>query len=79
MRRVHSVSAALFQAAVACTEHAEPLCAIWNQSSLPTLRSRFLAGERAMHRAIEGLDIAWVPTPAVELRNVNTPADVERL
>ena len=26
-----------------------------------------------MHRALDGLDIAWVPVVPAELRNVNTP------
>lgn len=67
------------QAAIACTEHVEPLCAVWSQSAMPVLRSRFHAGERAMHRAIEGLDVVWVTVPAGELRNINTLGDVRGL
>ncbi|HEY7628192.1 MAG TPA: molybdenum cofactor guanylyltransferase [Ilumatobacteraceae bacterium] len=67
------------QAAIACTDHVEPLCALWTTSALPVLRSRFMAGERAMHRAIEGLDVAWVAMTPEELRNVNTPDDLHSL
>jgi molybdopterin-guanine dinucleotide biosynthesis protein A len=67
------------QAAIACTDRAEPLCAVWSQAAAPTLRSRFAAGERAMHRAIEGLDVVWVPVAEHELHNVNTPQDLGRL
>lgn len=66
-------------AAIACTERVEPLCAVWAASAVPVLRSRFQAGERAMHRAIEGLDVAWVIVPTGELRNVNTPEDLRDL
>jgi molybdenum cofactor guanylyltransferase len=64
-------------AAVAFSDRAEPLCAIWSEGAAPVLRARFDAGERAMHRAIEGLDIAWVTVVPAELRNVNTPDDLE--
>ena len=63
-------------AAVAFSDRTEPLCAIWTDRATTVLRARFEAGERAMHRAIEGLDIAWVTVPGDELRNVNTPDDV---
>jgi molybdopterin-guanine dinucleotide biosynthesis protein A len=63
-------------AAVAFSGRAEPLCAIWTDRAVPVLRARFEAGERAMHRAIEGLDIAWVTVLPGDLRNVNTPDDV---
>jgi molybdopterin-guanine dinucleotide biosynthesis protein A len=64
-------------AAVAFSDRAEPLCAIWSEAAAPVLRARFDAGERAMHRAIEGLDIAWVTVVPAELRNVNTPDDLD--
>jgi molybdopterin-guanine dinucleotide biosynthesis protein A len=66
-------------AAIAYSDHAEPLCAVWSPSAARLLRARFDAGERALHRAIDGLDIAWVVVPAAELRNVNTPADLRSL
>jgi molybdopterin-guanine dinucleotide biosynthesis protein A len=63
-------------AAVAYSGRAEPLCAVWSAGAAPVLRARFEAGERTMHRAIEGLDIAWVTVVADDLRNVNTPDDL---
>jgi molybdopterin-guanine dinucleotide biosynthesis protein A len=65
--------------AIARSDRAEPLCAVWAGSSAAILRTRFLAGERAVHRAIAGLDIAWVPVSLSELRNVNTPGDLGSL
>ena len=64
-------------AAIAFSDRAEPLCAIWSDRAASVLRSRFEAGERAMHRAIEGLDIAWVTVLPAELRNVNAPDDLD--
>ncbi len=66
-------------AAIAYSDHAEPLCAVWPPSAAALLRARFDIGERALHRAIDGLDIAWVTVPGNELRNVNTPADLRSL
>jgi molybdopterin-guanine dinucleotide biosynthesis protein A len=63
-------------AAIAFSERAEPLCAVWSSRAVPVLRARFEAGERAMHRAIEGLDIAWVTVDPDDVRNVNTPDDL---
>ena len=64
-------------AAVAFSDRAEPLCAIWSDRAVPVLRARFEAGERTMHRAIEGLDICWVTVAPADLRNVNTPGDLD--
>jgi molybdopterin-guanine dinucleotide biosynthesis protein A len=66
-------------AAIARTDRAHPLCAVWSSAAAPLLMSRFLAGERSMHRAIEGLDVAWVEASEHDLRNVNTPADLHSL
>lgn len=66
-------------AAIARSDRAEPLCAVWSDAASPLLRARFKAGERAMQRAIEGLDIAWVTAPAPDLHNVNTPIDLGNL
>ncbi|MEP7201181.1 MAG: molybdenum cofactor guanylyltransferase [Ilumatobacteraceae bacterium] len=66
-------------AAMAHNDRIEPLCAVWSASAATQLRARFDAGERAMHRAVEGLDIAWVPVAAAELRNINTRDDLESL
>lgn len=66
-------------AAIAFSDRAEPLCAVWSDRAAPVLRARFQAGERAMHRAIDGLDIAWVTVSATDLHNVNTPGDLGNL
>ena len=66
-------------AAIAFSDRAEPLCAVWSDRAVPVLRARFQAGERAMHRAIDGLDIAWVTVSATDLHNVNTPGDLGNL
>ena len=65
-------------AAVARSDRAEPLCAVWSSALHRCYGPDFEAGERAVHRAIEGLDVAWVPVPAT-LRNVNTPDDLGNL
>jgi molybdopterin-guanine dinucleotide biosynthesis protein A len=64
-------------AAIARTDRVEPLCAVWSARGVSVLRERHAAGERAVHRALESLDVAWVTVDAADLRNVNTPLDVE--
>jgi molybdopterin-guanine dinucleotide biosynthesis protein A len=66
-------------AAMACSDRKEPLCAIWSQRAVAPLRAQFVAGERAMHRAIAGLDIAWIVVSTTDLGNVNTPGDLGNL
>ena len=66
-------------AAIAFSDRAEPLCAVWSERAVPVLRARFQSGERAMHRAIDGLDIAWVTVSSAELHNVNTQGDLRNL
>lgn len=66
-------------AAIARSDRAEPLCAVWSRSAAAVLRTKFEFGERAMHRAIEDLDVAWVPVAPADLRNVNTPGDLRSL
>ncbi len=66
-------------AAVAFTDRAEPLCAVWSSRAAAVLRGKFESGERAVHRAIDGLDIAWVTVTATDLRNINTPGDLRNL
>ena len=66
-------------AAVAFTDRAEPLCAVWSPAAVAPLRAQFIAGERAIHRAIDGLDIAWIKVPPADLRNINTPDDLRSL
>jgi molybdopterin-guanine dinucleotide biosynthesis protein A len=78
---VTSLLAALgdHDAAIAFSDRSEPLCAVWSDRAVPVLRARFQLGERAMHRAIEGLDIAWVTVPGTDLHNINTPGDLGNL
>jgi hypothetical protein len=52
---------------------------VWSGRAAVTLRTRFESGERAVHRAIAGLDIAWVDVPAGDVHNINTPDDLGRL
>jgi molybdenum cofactor guanylyltransferase len=66
-------------AAIALSDRAEPLCAVWAGSATAALRAQFDSGERAVHRAIGSLDVVWVPVAGADLRNVNTPADLRSL
>ena len=66
-------------AAIAFSGRAEPLCAVWSPTAESILRSRFSGGERAMHRAVDGLDVAWVSVDVDELRNVNTTDDLHNI
>jgi molybdenum cofactor guanylyltransferase len=65
--------------AMARSNRVEPLCAVWSEGAHQHLQARFRAGERAMHRAIEGLDTAWISVPEAEVRNINTPSDLGSL
>lgn len=64
--------------AVASTDRAEPMCAVWSRRSRPIVRAAFDDGERALHRVLERLDVVDVPVPPAGLRNVNTPDDLVR-
>lgn len=56
---------------------AQWLHAAWRRSALPLLRDRFEAGERSIHRAVEGLEIVRLSgLPAAALRDADTPADL---
>ena len=66
------------QAAVGRTDRLNWLCAAWSRSEcLQALQSVWKRNERAVHRAAVLLDVVEVPVPAVAVRNVNTPADLE--
>lgn len=52
-----------------------PLPGVYRKRALPVLES----GERAIHRALERLNVAVVFLDPTLLVNVNTPADFERL
>lgn len=66
-------------AAMARSDRPEPLCAMWSAQAAGALQRQFDDGERAVHRAIADLDIAWVQLPTGELRNVNTQEDLRNL
>jgi molybdopterin-guanine dinucleotide biosynthesis protein A len=66
-------------AAMASTGRLEPLCALWRRASCaPVLRAAFEDGERAVHRAVVGLDVVEVAVAPALLRNINNPADLGR-
>jgi molybdopterin-guanine dinucleotide biosynthesis protein A len=65
--------------AVARTDRLEPLCAAWRvETSGPALAEAFAGGERAVHRVLGELDVVEVSISAQELRNLNTPEDLDR-
>jgi molybdopterin-guanine dinucleotide biosynthesis protein A len=53
-----------------------PLPGAYRKSALPVLERRLVAGELALYRALEELEVRVVETDEDELRNVNTPADL---
>jgi len=53
-----------------------PLPGAYRKSALPVLERRLVAGELALYRALEELEVRVVETDENELRNVNTPADL---
>jgi molybdopterin-guanine dinucleotide biosynthesis protein A len=66
------------QASVGRTDRLNWLCAAWSKEEcLTTLQSVWKRNERAVHRAAVLLDVAEVPVPAVAVRNINSPADLE--
>lgn len=66
------------QATVGRTDRLNWLCSAWSKSEcLTTLQGVWKRNERAVHRAAVLLDVAEVPVPAVAVRNINTPQDLE--
>ena len=65
-------------AAVPMTDRAHPLCAVYRVSRCAALLGEaFAAGERAVHRALEAVDVGRVDLPDPDvLRNVNRPGDL---
>ncbi len=63
---------------VVATTHGrrEPMCAVWSTAVGETVRRRFDAGERALHRVLEHLRCAEVEIDPAALRNVNAPSDL---
>lgn len=73
---VHGVGDA--QASVGRTDRLNWMCAAWSKGEcLDTLTSAWKRNERAVHRAAVLLDVAEVPVPAVAVRNINSPSDLE--
>lgn len=58
------------------TDRIEPLCARWLPGSFATLRTTFARGDRAVHRALEGLSVATVDVDPRAMRNANSPSDL---
>ena len=66
------------QATVGRTDRLNWLCAAWSKEEcLKPLQGVWKRNERAVHRAAVLLDVVEVPVPAVAVRNVNTPSDLE--
>jgi molybdopterin-guanine dinucleotide biosynthesis protein A len=66
------------QATVGRTDRLNWLCAAWSKDEcLGSLQGVWKRNERAVHRAAVLLDVLEVPVPAVAVRNINTPADLE--
>ncbi len=72
-------SLGLHDAAVAATDRPEPLCSVWRRKACePVLTAAFDGGERAVHRAMAGLDLVLVAVDGHLLRNINLPGDIGR-
>ena len=61
---------------VAATDRMEPMCALWSLTARGTVRERFVAGERTLHRLIAELPHTTVTVDARALHNVNRPEDL---
>lgn len=64
------------QAVVATTDRLEPALARWNLRALEQLTVIFASGERALHVALEHLDVVEVSVDPAAMRNINTPGDL---
>lgn len=63
---------------VAATDRLEPMCALWDVSSVDEVQAAFDEGERAIHRVIGRLPHVAVTVSGEALRNINTPDDIGR-
>jgi molybdopterin-guanine dinucleotide biosynthesis protein A len=63
---------------VAVTDRLQPGLARWRRCSLAAIEAMFEAGERSLRTAVLGLDHVQVRVGEAALRNVNTPADLDR-
>lgn len=65
-----------FDVQVAFTDSPQWLCSAWRKSTLNHLEQQFANGERAIHRAVDGLSVNYLELPPKFLRNINTPNDL---
>jgi molybdenum cofactor guanylyltransferase len=56
-----------------------PLPGAYRRAALPVLERRLAAGELALHRALDELDVRVVKIDPTQLANVNTPDDLASL
>jgi len=56
-----------------------PLPGAYRRAALPVLERRLAAGELALHRALDELDVQVVRIDPAQLANVNTPDDLASL
>jgi molybdopterin-guanine dinucleotide biosynthesis protein A len=63
-------------AVVATTDRLEPALARWNFRALERLTATFASGERALHVALQHLDVVEVSVEPAAMRNINTPGDL---
>ncbi|MCU1392169.1 MAG: putative molybdenum cofactor biosynthesis protein [Ilumatobacteraceae bacterium] len=63
-------------AVVGRTDRVEPLFALWAPATAPVLSAAFTAGERAVHRALDLVEVIEVAVGSHALANVNTPEDL---
>jgi molybdenum cofactor guanylyltransferase len=76
-------ASALAELAARCRDAAVPpsgpLPGAYRRSALPVLEQALAAGELRLRDALAQLDVAVVELDAIQLTNVNEPADLERL
>ena len=65
-----------FDAQVAITDSPQWLSGAWRRSAIEHLEQQFASGERAIHRAVIGLKVNYLPLPHSALQNVNTVEDL---
>jgi molybdenum cofactor guanylyltransferase len=68
-------------AAITITDRPEPLHACYATTARPALADAFAAGIRALHEAVQSLDVVWVPGQdrgRRSTRNVNEVSDLDR-
>jgi molybdopterin-guanine dinucleotide biosynthesis protein A len=64
---------------LAAAPEGSPLPAAYRKAALPVLERRLAEGRLTLHEALAELDAARLPVDALQLENVNTPADLRRL